>query len=158
MDDKKVGFLILVGLFIFCVDQFLKWLAILQRGGFFSWGFLSFGVYENLGIAFGIKIPAIVFYPLVFLVLFLLIRKFKRDILHKNFLVLLSLTLIGSGALSNGIDRFFRGHVVDYIQLSFGSVFNLADVAIIVGIILLIWKELKQSTIKSKTKNQNTST
>ncbi len=37
------------------------------------------------------------------------------------------------GAASNLLDRFWRGAVVDFIDLGFWPVFNLADVAICVG-------------------------
>lgn len=51
-----------------------------------------------------------------------------------------SLTMMFSGALGNGIDRIFRGYVVDYIQTTFISfpVFNLADIGITVGAVLLV--------------------
>ena len=41
--------------------------------------------------------------------------------------------LIG-GAVSNLIDRVARGSVVDFIDFSFWPTFNLADVAIVVGV------------------------
>ena len=49
------------------------------------------------------------------------------------------------GTLSNLIDRIFYQGVIDYIHLDFlNNVFNLADVANIVGALILIrhfWKE-----------------
>ncbi len=39
------------------------------------------------------------------------------------------------GAASNLLDRFWRGAVVDFIELGFWPVFNLADVAICVGVL-----------------------
>jgi signal peptidase II len=51
-----------------------------------------------------------------------------------------ALTLMFSGAAGNAVDRIVRGYVVDYIKLSFLSfpVFNLADVAITAGAVLLV--------------------
>jgi len=47
------------------------------------------------------------------------------------------LVLILSGAIGNLIDRFLRGYIVDFIDIRIWPVFNLADTAITIGIILL---------------------
>lgn len=47
-------------------------------------------------------------------------------------------TLVIGGALGNLTDRMFRGHVVDFIHVSYWPVFNIADVAICVGVGLFI--------------------
>jgi signal peptidase II len=156
VNKKQLCILIAIGIAILFFDQFLKWLALdFFRGGFFNWKILSFGLYKNEGIAFGIRIPQILFYILVAVVLFFIIEKFKKDIKKGNWLVLLSLMLIGSGALSNILDRFFRGYVIDYIHFFSRSAINLADLAIIAGIIVLAWRELK-STKAQKHKNKKT--
>lgn len=50
--------------------------------------------------------------------------------------------LIGAGGLGNGVERLVTGHVVDFISFTFGSyhfpVFNVADIAINIGVLLLI--------------------
>ena len=57
-----------------------------------------------------------------------------------------ALALILGGAVGNVIDRLLHGHVVDFIQLHYGSAyfpsFNIADSAITVGAALLILDEL----------------
>ena len=51
-----------------------------------------------------------------------------------------SLCLLFAGAFGNAIDRIFRGFVVDFISTAFMNfpVFNIADIAITFGAILLI--------------------
>lgn len=48
----------------------------------------------------------------------------------------LGYALIISGALGNVIDRMKNGYVVDFLHLHFWPVFNVADVAIVVGFAL----------------------
>jgi len=55
----------------------------------------------------------------------------------------IALALLAGGGVSNVIDRIFRdGRVVDFLNLGIGTVrtgiFNLADVAILSGIVLLV--------------------
>lgn len=55
-----------------------------------------------------------------------------------------ALALVLGGALGNLIDRLARGHVVDFVDLHWGSwhfpAFNLADSAITLGAFLLLWR------------------
>jgi len=58
-------------------------------------------------------------------------------------LVAIGFALITGGAIGNLIDRIRFGHVVDFLYLHLGDrglfVFNLADVALTIGPILLAW-------------------
>lgn len=55
-----------------------------------------------------------------------------------------SLALVLGGAVGNLVDRlvrapgFLRGHVVDFIDLSFWPTFNLADSAITIGVLVVL--------------------
>lgn len=51
----------------------------------------------------------------------------------------LALALQLGGALGNLVDRLRFGYVVDFLDFRIWPVFNLADVAIVVGVILLGW-------------------
>jgi signal peptidase II len=48
-----------------------------------------------------------------------------------------ALALVFAGAVANVVDRLRRGFVVDFIHLQHWPVFNLADVFIVVGALLL---------------------
>ena len=62
-----------------------------------------------------------------------------------NVVVATALGLVLGGAFGNVIDRLFRapghlrGAVVDFVDLRFWPVFNLADSAITCGCLLLLW-------------------
>lgn len=45
--------------------------------------------------------------------------------------------LVLAGAAGNALDRAFRGHVVDFVQLGPWPIFNVADVVVVVGLGLL---------------------
>lgn len=60
----------------------------------------------------------------------------------------IALSLVASGGLSNLIDRIaYGGYVIDFINFGLGSlrtgIFNIADVAIMVGAISLIVRSLR---------------
>ena len=61
-------------------------------------------------------------------------------------LTALALALIIGGAIGNAIDRVLHGAVVDFVLLHAGTfrwyVFNLADVAIVAGVIGLLYESL----------------
>ncbi len=58
---------------------------------------------------------------------------------------LAGLTLFLAGGTSNWIDRVVHGRVVDFLNLGVGplrtGIFNVADVAIITGLNLLVWAQ-----------------
>ena len=48
--------------------------------------------------------------------------------------------LLAGGAVGNLLDRVRQGSVVDFIDVGFWPVFNLADAAIVTGLALLFWQ------------------
>ncbi|MEB3830070.1 signal peptidase II [Phormidium sp. CCY1219] len=62
--------------------------------------------------------------------------------------------LILGGAIGNGIDRFFLGHVTDFLHFTLINfpVFNIADVSINIGIVCLLIVALKTPPQQSKGK------
>lgn len=64
-------------------------------------------------------------------------------------LVAWALGLVIGGAVGNGIDRLVYGAVVDFVHLHWGGfswyVFNVADCAIVVGVVLLLLDAVRPS-------------
>ncbi len=141
---KKTHLLVLSSvffLFLVLVDQLFKYL-IRFFGGFYLC---------NSGIAWGIKLPQFlfwIFWTVVFFFFVYLTYKelFKKNVTDKIFLG--SLILVLSGTIGNFIDRLFFNCIIDFINLKIWPVFNLADCFIAVGVIMLLFKELK-SNIKN---------
>jgi len=92
---------------------------------------------ENVGAAFGIfRGQNIVFILAAFIVLFLVIYFYNR-IIYDKLLIIATAFIIG-GTVGNMTDRLFFNHVIDYIDLSFWPTFNLSDMSLSVGVILLL--------------------
>lgn len=130
----RINYLLLF-IFLVFLDQIFKYLIRL-RGGFYIC---------NEGIAFGIKMPAFIFWIIGVGLIVIIISPFVKGglggIHNKNFLIhnSLFLILITAGALSNLIDRLRFGCVIDFIDLKFWPVFNVADIFITVGAGLLLY-------------------
>ena len=55
--------------------------------------------------------------------------------------------LLVGGGLGNLLDRLLRGHVIDFIHVSYWPVFNVADIAICLGIGLLLWSKGRRARV-----------
>ena len=110
----------------------------LPRGGVGVLGIFKLNFVANTEMAFSIPINQIVLIGIALIVLLGLIQYFTicvRDGLYGN---IWALNFIIWGAFSNLYDRLSRGFVVDYIDFALWPVFNLSDLAIVVGLISLI--------------------
>lgn len=110
-------------------------------------GFFSLTYVENRGAAFGIfkdkRIILVGFTTIVIAVMIYYLIKNKS----MNKLLRVSLILIIAGAIGNLIDRMLLGYVVDFFHLYIGNVFdwpvfNVADISIVFGTILLAFNLL----------------
>lgn len=54
-------------------------------------------------------------------------------------LPLVALLLVTAGAIGNYLDRVFRGYVVDFVHLRHWPVFNVADIYVTIGYLLVAW-------------------
>lgn len=100
-------------------------------------GPLEFTLAHNRGVAFGIAGGAGA--PLVLVTLFALgVVLFLFSRTPTRPWMWLAVGLLVGGALGNLVDRVRLGHVTDFIDLPPWPPFNLADVAITFGVILLV--------------------
>ena len=101
---------------------------------------LSLNLVRNEGAAFGIlqgQVAAFVACAFVVVAACLAYIVIGR---HHTRLEVVSLGLVGAGAVGNVIDRIALGHVVDFIQVTFVRfpVFNVADIAVTCGFVLFL--------------------
>jgi len=92
---------------------------------------------KNTGIAFGTPLPGISFIiPLILLGIGIFLWKSWKQISE---LEKLGYLLILTGGFLNALERTVFGSVTDFISLQYFAVFNVADMAITAGVILLFW-------------------
>lgn len=93
---------------------------------------------QNTGGAWGLlennKMIFIIVIPIVLIAIFIYLFKCKNI----SKLESLGFCIVIGGAIGNYIDRLVRGYVVDFIDLVVWPVFNIADVAVVVGVGLII--------------------
>lgn len=102
-------------------------------------GFFRITYVTNVGGAFGILGNQAFLIALTTIVGIAAILIYARYPPFNGMLVRIALGLLLGGAVGNLIDRLSFGWVVDFIDIGAWPVFNLADSAIVVGIILIIY-------------------
>lgn len=95
---------------------------------------IAFGFFKDQGIVF-IVIPVIAIFLLIFNIYY---YRQNDEALCRTYIV--GFTLILAGAIGNLIDRILYGYVIDFIDVRFWPVFNIADSAITVGAAIIAWK------------------
>ncbi|ASE34448.1 lipoprotein signal peptidase [Mammaliicoccus sciuri] len=104
--------------------------------------FLYITSHRNQGAAWGILQGKMwLFYIVTIVVLVILFMFFKNEGYGRPD-VQLGLSLLIAGSIGNFIDRLFRGEVVDFVDTYIFSynfpIFNVADAALTLGVIVLI--------------------
>lgn len=92
---------------------------------------------ENSGAAFGILQARGLLFILVAVVVSAAIIVSYRRVVVSPLPVRVALGLVLGGSIGNLVDRLRLGYVVDFIDLRWWPVFNLADSSIVVGVLLL---------------------
>ena len=140
----KKSEIILISLLLL-VDQSVKWgmERLLETGSLtIIPNFFSLTWSENFGAAWSIFENArwfLIIVGFLSLIILTIMKQTIPDSLGKR----LSTSLLFAGILGNLIDRIVFGYVKDYLHFTFFGysypIFNLADVFIVCGAILLIW-------------------
>ena len=109
--------------------------------------FINFDLVWNTGIGFGLfsSLSGLIYNILTiiigFVIIFLIYLITKSKFLEKVFI-----SLILGGALGNFYDRIFYYAVPDFIDIHYNNfhwfTFNIADIFITLGIIILIFKDI----------------
>ncbi len=149
----------LVGMIVIVLDQLTKAMALkfMDTGVTYTCipYVLDFKLVHNPGAAWGLgsgkRLGLILFAVLVLFIAIRFVQKEKS--LPKSLVVCIS--AVACGGLSNAIDRIAAGEVTDFLSFAFINfpVFNVADICISVGcilgfIIFLIWDKRREVATK----------
>jgi signal peptidase II len=142
---QKVVLSIIAFIVLFTIDQVVKF-------GFanFDWNvkgpIMSLELAYNYGVAFSMFTFLAEYLKYIQLVMvlsgFVYLLK-NKDIFYEYSL---PITLLFVGGLSNILDRFTYGGVVDFLYWHYGfnfAIFNFADVMINIAVALIIFKQIK---------------
>ena len=117
--------------------------------------FLDLVVVYNTGFAFGVwqssdnPLKVVFYYLIPLLVLSAVAALFFKT---ENKTLKFAFGLILGGGIGNLIDRLYLGYVRDFIDFHIGEwhypAFNVADICVSLGILILLWEFLKRETKK----------
>ena len=152
MKVKKIFIINLISLFfLFSLDRLSKFYILQQNNlkpnfNIEVTSFLDFNLVWNQGIAFGllafddVLIYNFISFIIALVITFLIILSFREESFRRYVYL-----LICGGALGNFYDRVAYGAVVDFIDFNYNNfhwfIFNVADIMITVGILILILSE-----------------
>ena len=137
---NKLNYLIIVS--SFCIfDQLSKNYINYNYQKLINKDFLIFTIefVRNYGAAFNIFTGSRLFLSFISIIstiiLFLFIFISKNKLFNRY-----GLSFILAGTIGNGIDRIFNGYVIDFIKIKLIDfpVFNIADIVINIGVLILI--------------------
>jgi len=113
---------------------------------------LSLTYVTNTGAAFGLFPQLGWLYALIAIAVIAFIVISYRLLPAPNWLIQVSLGMQLGGAIGNLVDRLWHGRVIDFIDLNFWPlqewpVFNLADSSVVVGVCILAYYLLLDSSV-----------
>jgi signal peptidase II len=149
----------LYALLVFVLDQATKWMIVnsipLYETRSVIGEFFQLTSHRNRGAAFSILQNQRWFFVIITLVVIVGILWYIRKTIKENRRLLsFALSLLLGGALGNFLDRALFGEVVDFLQFRFTfsffgkaidyiyPIFNIADSAIVMGVILIFLDSL----------------
>lgn len=136
----------LLALFVVILDQLSKWwivneMSLGERIPIIE-NFLYITSHRNQGAAWGILQGQMTFFYIVTVVVVIFIVYYIQKYGKENPFFGYTLGMLLGGAIGNFIDRLFRKEVVDFIDVyPFGynfPIFNVADSALTIGVLLMI--------------------
>ena len=149
--SKETIIPLVVTIIVFILDRASKIKIISQQekssGSIFINDYLNLDLIWNTGISFGLLSQnANIYYHLISLVIFSVIIFLIYLVIKATFIEKILYSLILGGAIGNLIDRLIFFAVPDFIDFHINNLhwftFNIADIFITLGIILIIVQDL----------------
>lgn len=112
--------------------------------------FLYFTQVHNTGGAFGLFSNFSLLFVIMGVLVPVLILIFFKKLIDKGPAWIVGTAFILGGAIGNLIDRVLYGYVIDFIDVRFWPIFNVADISITVGIGILFIVIMREGKEKEK--------
>jgi signal peptidase II len=145
---RRRSFAFVPALVLLVIDRVFKIFFLtnpaVRIGGDFLFNLVTLHFESNAGIAFGVMVPRIFLLLLSAIIIILVISFSVRS--HSAMVSGIGM-LIAAGAASNFFDRIRYGAVIDYIDVRWFTVLNIADIMISVGaalLVLVLWRDDKK--------------
>ncbi len=104
--------------------------------------FLYITSHRNRGAAWGILQGQMEFFYVITIIVVIGIVYYMQKYAKESKLLAISLSFMLGGAIGNFIDRLFRQEVVDFVDVMIFTydypIFNVADAALVIGVILVL--------------------
>ncbi len=146
LKTNKIYFIILSFLIIL-LDQLTKYLVNSYYQQIPNKNFFLFTIdyVKNYGAAFDLLSGNRIFLSITSIAISIILLFFIVNKNNAKYIDLLSYSFILGGSLGNGIDRITKGYVLDFININFINfpVFNVADISINIGVLLIFYSYLK---------------
>lgn len=142
---------VIAAIFFVALDRFLKILSIsyFQEKDINLLGdILKFSFAKNYYIAFSIPISGFILVVLIAILILSIFYFLIKMLKNKEYDLAGLLTVIEFGAISNYYDRLRFGFVIDYFDLKWFTVFNLADTMIVVACLFIVFITFRKNQIK----------
>lgn len=140
--NKKNIFIFSIALFIVILDQLTKFIIKknfeLSQSISLIKNILHFTYVTNTGSAFGLFRGFNLIFVLFSIIVVIVILHYLKKIKQNEKVLQFSVGLLLGGTIGNLIDRITYGFVVDFIDFRIWPVFNIADSAVTISVILLI--------------------
>ena len=150
--NKKFFINFFIILFIFGLDRISKFYVIFQNeknlsSNLFTSKFLNINLIWNDGIAFGLfSFDEKMYYNILTVLILIITLVILWMITKTKGLEKFAFLMIFGGSLGNVFDRIFYSSVPDFIDFHINNfhwfIFNVADIFITVGVIMLIMLEI----------------
>ena len=154
--NKKILIISLVVLFIDIITKYVAYMCFQTPISIISNIFrLSYAI--NTGAAWSMLSNHTILINMISIVILFIIYRYSRrfEVNNRN---ILAFSFIYGGILGNLLNRLFTSYVIDFIDIKIFNydypVFNIADSAIVIGIILLIVAIIKGEDNENKGRNR----
>lgn len=127
--------LVVIGIVLVVLDQVTK--VLFQNSNYDLGVFLIRGT-TNTGISFGMFQNTSIYVATISVFVLVLLYIFRKE--FKNYEAFLMLII--AGIIGNLFDRVLLGYVIDFIDLVWWPVFNIADSLIFIGVFGYIIKQI----------------